>query len=61
MSLRIYVVSTGDGARLIEAESKSQALAFAVKTTMTSTLASQQDLINLLGKGIQVERISDEA
>ena len=57
MALRIYVVTSNDGARLIEAESKSQALSYAVRTTMKATLASQGDLVNLIGKGIGVERL----
>ena len=57
MTMRIYVVSSNDGARLIEAENKAQALSYAVRTTMKATLATQQDLVNLIGKGIYVERI----
>ena len=61
MALRIYVVKNGDKERLIEAASKNAALAYAVKTTMTVDLASQNTLVKLLGDGVAVETSTDPA
>ena len=58
---RIYVVKNGDKERLIEATSKTGALSYAVKTTMSVELASQGDLVRLLGDGIAVEASTDPA
>ena len=58
---RIYVVKNGDKERLIEATGKSAALSYAVKTTMAVELASQGDLIRLLGDGVAVEISTDAA
>jgi hypothetical protein len=58
---RIYVVKNGDKERLIEATSKNSALAYAVKTTMTVELASQADLVRLLGEAVAVEASTDAA
>ena len=55
MTQRIYVVTNGDSERLIEAGSKTAALAYAVKTTMAVELASQGDLVRLIGDGTAVE------
>ena len=60
MALRIYVVTSESGNRLIEAESKNQALAFAVKTSMTVELAGQYDLVNLSRTGIEIEKMDSE-
>ena len=56
---RIYVVKNGDKERLIEAGSKNAALAYAVKTTMTVELASQADLVRLIGEAVAVETSTD--
>jgi hypothetical protein len=58
---RIYVVKNGDKERLIEATGKSNALSYAVKTTLTVELASQGDLVRLLGDGVAVEASTDAA
>ena len=58
---RIYVVKNGDKERLIEAGSKNAALAYAVKTTMTVELASQADLVRLIGEAVAVETSTDAA
>lgn len=58
---RIYVVKNGENERLIEAVSKNSALAYAVKTTMTVDLASQNSLVKLLGDGVAVETSTDAA
>ena len=58
---RIYLVKTGDKERLINATNKPQALSYAVRTTTTAELASQSDLVRLLGNGVTVEKIADDA
>jgi len=58
---RIYVVKNGDKERLIEASSKSAALSYAVKTTMSVELASQGDLVRLLGDRVALETSTDAA
>jgi hypothetical protein len=60
-SNRIYVVKNGDKERLIEAGSKNAALAYAVRTTMSVDLASQNSLVKLLGDGVAVETSTDAA
>lgn len=55
---RIYAVkntATKD-TRLIEAASKSAALSFAVKTTLTVELAGQSEIYELASAGVKVEK-----
>lgn len=60
---RIYLVASVDPAtpssRLIEAASKSAALAYAVRTTLTVELASQWELVDLIGNLVEVEVAED--
>ena len=58
---RIYLVKIGDKERLISASNKPQALGYAVRTTAVAELASQADLVRLVGDGIAVEFITDAA
>ena len=53
--MRIYVVNSNGNERLIEASSKAQALAYAVNTTMSVELASQADLVRMIGEKVAVE------
>jgi hypothetical protein len=55
---RIYAVKnieTG-GVRLIEAASKTAALSFAVRTSLTVDLATQAQLVLLVKNGVEIER-----
>ena len=56
MARNVYVVE-GAGAppRLIEASMAPQALAYAARSTFKVRLASQHDLIDLIGRGTAVE------
>jgi len=61
---RIYVVksASGDGkARLIEASNKTQAIGFAARTHFAANLAGQQELVELVKGGAEVERATEEA
>ena len=46
---------------MIEAKSKSEALSFAVRTTMEVALASQSDLVTMISAGKHVESVIDAA
>ena len=59
--MRIYLVVHGKNERLIEAESKSAALSYAVKTSFAVELASQSDLVRLVSDGAIVETALDPA
>lgn len=61
--VRIYHVRPklpGDGARLVRATNAAQALRHVVTDTLTVELASQEDLVRLLGAGIKVEAVNAE-
>lgn len=54
---RIYVVGTPDGqTRLIKASMRQQALSHVANTMLTVRVASQDDLVEELGKGTKVEQ-----
>ena len=55
MAERIYVVGGPQGIRLVNATTKQQAIAHVANTTIKAHVASQQDLVELLTKGITVE------
>ena len=59
---RIYLVKNSNGIeRLIEATSKTAALAYAVKTTLAVELASQSQLVKLVQAGIEVESLESDS
>jgi hypothetical protein len=58
---RIYVVTSHAGNRLVEASSKSQAITFVAKHTITAEVASQSDLVRLVQAGVLVEGVGDPA
>lgn len=55
MASRIYVVGGPTGLRLVDAVTKQQAIAHVAHSTFNAAVASQHDLVELLGKGIKVE------
>lgn len=58
MALRIYIVTDGggsDGARLVRASNRAQAAQYIVRSTYDIAPASQEDLVALVGRGVQVE------
>lgn len=52
---RIYVVGSPQGIRLVNASNKQQAVAHVANSTIRAHVASQNDLVDLLTKGISVE------
>jgi len=59
---RIYVVGSSDPVfpvRLVKATIRQQALSHVAQSLFTVRVASQDDLITALGKGIKVENAKD--
>jgi hypothetical protein len=59
---RIYLVGSSDPAfpvRLVKATIRQQALSHVAQSLFTVRVASQDDLITALGKGIKVESAKD--
>jgi hypothetical protein len=57
---RVYIVGTHNGeTRLVKAAVRQQALTHVANHLFTVRVASQDDLINALGKGIKVETYKD--
>jgi hypothetical protein len=52
---RIYVVGGPSGIRLVNATTKSQAIAHVAHNTIHAHVASQMDLVELLAAGAKVE------
>lgn len=55
MAERIYVVGGPQGIRLVNASTKQQAIAHVANSTIKANVASQTDLVELIGKGVKVE------
>jgi len=55
MSERIYVVGGPTGIHLVSAATKQGAIAYVAHSAYKATVATQKDLVELLGKGISVE------
>lgn len=55
MASRIYVVGGSAGIRLVNANTKSQAIAHVAHSTINAHVASQTDLVELLARGVTVE------
>ena len=58
---RIYVVGGPSGIRLVNANTKSQAITHVANNTINAHVASQKDLVELLAKGVQVENFNHPA
>ena len=56
MAERIYVVGGPQGIRLVNATTKQQAIAHIANSTIHAHVASQNDLVELLTKGVAVEQ-----
>lgn len=59
---RIYLVQDagGNSKRLVRATHPGHALMHAARTTFDVHVASQNELVDLLGRGIEVEKITGE-
>ena len=55
MANRIYLVTVGEIERLVEAQSRAQAVAFVTADTIKASLASQEDLVRLVREGALIE------
>jgi hypothetical protein len=57
---RIYIVGHGQIIRLVRAAHRSQALIHVAKSLINVKVASQDELVEALGRQIAVENASDE-
>lgn len=55
MSERIYVVGGPTGIHLVSAPTRQTAIAYVANSQYHANVASQTDLVELLGKGVKVE------
>jgi hypothetical protein len=55
MKQRVYTVGVGDQVRLVRASNRRQAIAHVSLTLLTVRVATQEDLINQLTKGMPIE------
>lgn len=62
MSTRIYIVTDAETTkhRLIRSATPAAAIRYAVRTRYSAEVASQDDLVRLLGKGAVVEAVNTE-
>lgn len=59
---RIYLVTNSAGAtRLVKATVASQAITHVAKSTFSAKVASQDDLVEALSKGVKVEAYGETA
>lgn len=56
---RIYIVGHGQTIRLVRAAHRSQALSHVAKSLINVKVANQDELVEALGKQIQVENATD--
>jgi hypothetical protein len=59
MSARIYAVYDGKNGRLVKAKTRAQALSHVAQSTFSVQVASQDELVTLLGIGVKVENYRD--
>jgi hypothetical protein len=55
MSERIYVIGGPTGIHLVSAPTRQTAVAYVANNQYNANVASQTDLVELLGKGVKVE------
>lgn len=61
MKNKIYLVTHGENERLVEAGNSVRALSHVVRDSITSVLATQEDLVRLVSEGVAVESIPENA
>lgn len=59
MSDRIYAVYHGNQGKLVRANNRAQALSHVAQSTFNIRVASQDELVTLLGQGVKVESVRD--
>lgn len=57
--MRIYAVYHGTFGRLVKAKNRAQALSHVAQSTFSVNVASQDELVTLLGDGVKVENYRD--
>lgn len=60
MKKRIYVVTAGTDQRLVSAANRQQAVAHVARSTIGCEVASQMDLVAMVGNGVKLEQASPE-
>ena len=55
MNVRIYLIASNRGVRLVRANHRSQALSYVASQELTVRVASQDDLVKYLAEGNRVE------
>lgn len=55
MKTRVYIVRIGGEERLVRATNRNRAISHVAHNTITCDVASQDDLINLVGNGTAIE------
>jgi hypothetical protein len=55
MKQRVYTIGVGDQVRLIRASNRRQAIAHVSTGLMTIRVATQDDIINQIDKGVPIE------
>ena len=55
MAERIYVVGGPTGIHLVKSSTKQGAVAYVAHSVYRATVATQNDLVELLGRGVKVE------
>ncbi len=55
MKQRVYTIGVGDQVRLVRASNRRQAIAHVSLGIMTIRVATQEDIINQLDKGVPIE------
>lgn len=58
---RIYAVTDGQKARLVRAANRAQALAHVARTSFACDVASQDELVDLVASGVEVETAGADA
>lgn len=56
---RIYIVGTGGIIRLVRATHRAKALAHVARSTINVSVATQDELVEALGRGIKVEAVTE--
>lgn len=59
MAERIYAVYHGSTGRLVRASTRAQALSHVAQSTFNIRVASQDELVTLLGQDVKVESVRD--
>jgi len=60
MSTRIYKVISNSGSYLVRASTRSQAIAHVAKEEILATVATQEDIVEMMGQGRKVINIKEE-